>query len=306
MNTEYGIPQHDLDALSGKLTKIAQIDGDFSTAISGLTIYRRSGATLPMPSVYGVGLGITVQGAKRVMLGDQIFDYGAGQSLLTSIDLPVAAYVTHGSTAVPYFGIRIDFEPQAITRYAGEMIFAAPNGIPTARAMSVLALDAEQFDAVSRLIRLLEEPKLIPIIAPLIEQELIARLLMGPHGTTLRHLITIGSPGQQIAKIIAWLKKHCTENILIDDLAEKANMSPSSFRQHFRAFTGMSPLQYSKQLRLQSARQMMIYQDIDANNAAIRSGYESVSQFSREYRRLFGEPPRRDIKRIRESTSTGV
>ncbi|MET3134943.1 AraC-like DNA-binding protein [Oxalobacteraceae bacterium GrIS 1.11] len=306
MNTGHDILRNDLDALSRKLAQIAQTDGDFSTAIPGLMIYRRSAATVPMPSVYGLGLGITVQGAKRVLLGDQVFDYGPGQSLLTSIDLPLAAYVTQGSAAAPYFGIRIDFEPEAITKYAREAIFAAPNSIPTARAMSVLTLDVELLDAVARLTRLLDEPKLIPIIAPLIEQEIIIRLLMGQHGTTLRHLIAMDSPGQQIAKIIAWLKKHCTENILMDDLAEKAHMSPSTFRQHFRAFTGMSPLQYSKQLRLQGARQMMLNQDIDANSAATRSGYESVSQFSREYRRLFGEPPHRDIKRIREILSAGV
>src|SRR5471032_322898 len=152
MNTGYGIPQHDLDVLSRKLTNIAQIDGDFSTAIPGLMVYRRSGATVPMPSVYSLGLGITIQGAKRVMVGDQVFDYGAGQSLLTSIDLPVTAYVTQGNAVAPYLGIRIDFEPQAIARYAGERVFAATNSTPTARAMSVLVLDIEQFDAVARVV----------------------------------------------------------------------------------------------------------------------------------------------------------
>ena len=136
-------------------------------------------------------------------------------------------------------------------------------------------------------------------MAPLIKQEIIVRLLNGGHGPTLRHLITVGSQGQQIARIIAWLKQHYAEEISMDDLADKAHMSPSTFRQHFRAVAGLSPLQYLKHLRLQGARQLMLSEDIDATSAALRVGYESPSQFSREYTRLFGAPPLRDIRRVR-------
>ncbi|HWW06268.1 AraC family transcriptional regulator [Collimonas sp.] len=280
---------------------IAQTDGDYITQIPALTIYRRSAVTDPMQCIYGLGLGITVQGGKRVTLGDEIFDYGPGQSLVTSVDLPVASYVTRATAAEPYLGVRLELEGRAIAQVAAEMDFSAPLKIAATRAMSVVRLDQGLLDALTRLIRLLDEPHLIPLIVPLIQQEIIIRLLNGEHGPTLRHLVTVGSPSQQIAKVIAWLKQHFTDNVPIDDLATKAHMSPSTFRQHFRAVAGMSPLQYLKHLRLQDARQLMLNQDLDASSAALRVGYESPSQFSREYTRLFGAPPLRDIKRLRES-----
>ena len=154
-------------------------------------------------------------------------------------------------------------------------------------------------DALVRLVKLLGEPALVPRLAPLIQQEITVRLLTGPHGPQLRHLVTAGSPGQQIAKAVAWLKQNFVEALNGDDLADRAHMSPSTFRQHFRALTGVSPLQYQKQLRLQEARQLMLNENLDAGSAAGRVGYESASQFSREYSRLFGEPPQRDITRMR-------
>lgn len=150
--------------------------------------------------------------------------------------------------------------------------------------------------------QLLAEPPLTPLLAPLIQQEIVVRLLNGGHGPCLRRLVAASSPSQQIAKVIAWLKQHYTEDVPMDDLAAKAHMSPSTFRQHFRTVAGMSPLQYLKNLRLQDARQLMLNENLDAGSAAVRAGYESASQFGREYSRLFGEPPNRDIKRMREST----
>jgi AraC-like DNA-binding protein len=288
------------DKLLARLVgKIAQTDGDYSTPIPALMIYRRSSATEPMPCIYGLGLGITVQGGKRVTLGDEIYDYGPGQSLVTSVDLPVVSYVTRANPVEPYLGVRLELDARAIAQLAAEMDFSAPLKVTTSRAMSIVTLDDGLQDALTRLIRLLDEPHLIPLIAPLIQQEIIVRLLNGEHGPTLRHLVAVGSPSQQIAKVIAWLKRHFTEDVPMDDLAAKAHMSPSTFRQHFRAVAGMSPLQYLKHLRLQDARQLMLNEDLDASSAAVRVGYESASQFSREYSRLFGEPPQRDIKRMK-------
>src|SRR6476659_1263612 len=161
------------------------------------------------------------------------------------------------------------------------------------------ALDAAVLDALIRLVTLLHEPALAPRLAPLIQQEIIIRLLTGPHGSQLRRLVTAGSPSQQIAKAVAWLKQNFVETLHGDDLADRAHMSPSSFRQHFRALTGVSPLQYQKQLRLQEARQLMLNENFDAGSAGGRVGYESPSQFSREYSRLFGAPPQRDVTRLR-------
>ena len=172
------------------------------------------------------------------------------------------------------------------------------------RSLSIETLDAALLDALVRLLALLGEPAVLPRLAPLIEQEIATRLLVGPHGPYLRQLAAAGSPGRQIAKTVAWLKQHYAQTVDVEELAVRAHMSPSTFRQHFRAITGVSPLQYQKQLRLQEARQLMLNQDLDAGNASGRVGYESASQFSREYSRLFGAPPQRDIRRMRQDQSS--
>lgn len=302
MKTEHKTLQRNNETISKLVESIAQTDGDFATPIPALTIFRRSAVTSPMPCVFGLGLAVAVQGGKRVTLGDKIFDYGPGQSLVTSVDLPVVSYVTRADTVEPYLGLRLDLDARAIAQAAAEMNFPSPLTGGVSRAISVVTLDDGLLDALTRLIRLLSEPQLIPLIAPLIQQEIVVRLLSGEHGPTLRHLVTVGSPSQQIAKVISWLKLHYTENVQINELAAKAHMSPSTFRQHFRVVAGMSPLQYVKNLRLQDARQGMLNEDLDAGSAAVRVGYESASQFSREYTRLFGQPPLRDIKRLREAS----
>ncbi|MFZ6773312.1 AraC family transcriptional regulator N-terminal domain-containing protein [Undibacterium sp. SXout7W] len=299
METELHLPSTNSHILAQLVYRIAQTDGEFTTQIPGLKMYRRSNTTDPMPCIYGLGLGLTVQGGKRVTLGDEIFDYGPGQSLVTSVDLPVVSYVTHANSTHPFLGMGLALDARAIAQIASDMTFSDPLRASASLAISVVTLDEGILDAVIRLVRLLEEPHLIPLIAPLIQQELIVRLLNGGHGPALRHLVVAGSASQQIARVISWLKQHYTENISIDDLATKAHMSASTFRQHFRTVAGMSPLQYLKHLRLQDARQLMLNEDIDASSAAIRVGYESPSQFSREYTRLFGAPPLRDIKRVR-------
>jgi transcriptional regulator GlxA family with amidase domain len=150
-----------------------------------------------------------------------------------------------------------------------------------------------------KLIRLTDEPSLAPFVAPLVQREIVIRLLTGAFGPLLRHVVAVGSPSQQVAKAVNWLKQNFSQVLRVDELAASVHMSPSTFRQHFRNVTGMSPLQYQKQLRLQEARQLMLSQHIDAGSAGVRVGYDSASQFSREYARLFGEPPLRDIQRMR-------
>jgi transcriptional regulator GlxA family with amidase domain len=211
----------------------------------------------------------------------------------------VVSYVTRANAVEPYLGVLLQLDARAIAQLAADTDFSAPLKLAVARAMSVVTLDEGLQDALTRLIRLLNEPQLVALIAPLIQQEIIVRLLTGEHGPTLRHLVAVGSPNQQIAKVIAWVKQHFTDDIPIDELAAKAHMSPSTFRQHFRAVAGMSPLQYLKQLRLQEARQLLLNENLDASTVALRVGYESASQFSREYSRLFGQPPQRDIKRMK-------
>lgn len=289
----------DIDRLTDLIGAIAQSDGDCDTAIPTLKMRRCSSTTEPMPCIYGLGLALIVQGGKRLMLGDEIFDYGPGQTLITTVDMPVVAYVTRASSAEPFLGMWLQLDAPMIAQVAAEMEFATPVQASAGRGISLAALDTGLQEALIRLIRLLDEPSLISSIAPLIQQEIVVRLLSGEHGPSLRRLIAVGSPSQQVAKVVAWLKQHYTENVPMDDLAARAHMSPSTFRQHFRAVVGMSPLQYVKNLRLLDARQLMLNEHLDAGSAATRVGYESASQFSREYSRLFGDPPNRDIKRVR-------
>lgn len=289
------------DDLADLISEIAQTDGDYATPVPELMLYRRSAATDPMPCIYGMGLGMTVRGDKRVTLGSEIYDFRPGQSLVTPTDLPVVTYVTRASVAEPYLGLWLKLDARAIGQLAATMDFATPLTTSSSLGMSIVTPDAGLRRALIQLLRLFREPQLVPLVAPLVQQEIIVRLLTGEHGPALRRLVTAGSPSQQIARVIAWLKQHFTKNFPIDDLATQAHMSPSTFRQHFREVAGMSPLQYLKQLRLQDARQLMLNEDIDAGSAAMRVGYESASQFSREYTRLFGAPPLRDIRRLQAS-----
>ncbi len=289
-----------IDTLAQEIGRIAQIDGEHPTAIPGLTLYRSSIKTEPMPCVYALGLTVVAQGGKQVTLGDQVIDYGPGQSLLTAVDLPVIGQVTRADLAQPFLGLVLTLDTRALLQAVAEMDLPPLPRDAVPRAISRCATEAPLLDALIRLVRLLGEPRLIAHVAPLIRQELMLRLLCGPHGPYLRHLLAAGTPSHQIARAMAWLKQHFTGDVLIDELAARAHMSPSTFRQHFRSLTGMSPLQYQKQLRLQEARQLMLSQDLDAGSTAARVGYESASQFSRDYSRLFGAPPQRDIRRMRQ------
>lgn len=289
------------DGLAAAVAELAQSDGDHQTQIPGLNLYRRSFVTDPLPCIYGLGLGLTVQGRKQVMLGDEVFHFAPGHSLLTTVDLPVTSHVSMASTAEPFLGMILALDAQAILEVAQEMGLPQPPRQLAYRPISLEPIDCALADALTRLLRLAAEPALIATLSPLIRREITIRLLAGPHGLHLRHLVAVGSPSQQIAKSMTWLKLNFHQTLSMDELAAGAHMSPSTFRQHFREIAGMSPLQYQKQLRLQAARQLMLNEKLEASVAGIRVGYESVSQFSREYSRLFGDPPQRDIRRLRMS-----
>ena len=292
--------QEILAILRDRLLKIAMVDGDYKTAIPALSIHRRSTSTDPMPCIYGLGLAITVAGHKQVTVGQEVFNYGAGQALLASVDLPVVSHVTHATAAVPYLGMMLGLNPHLITKVASGM--TTPR-LPKQSNCSPLlkgTLEPALLNALERLVAVLDEPRLLDVVAPLIQQEIIARLLASEHGVQFMALIAGGFPGNQIAQTMAWLKQHYTDPINIEALAGRVHLSASTFRKHFKAVAGMSPLQYLKQLRLQEARQLMLNEGLDAGAAGLRVGYESISQFTREYARLFGEPPLRDIRRLRE------
>jgi len=291
-------------ALAQAIGRVAQTDGDLNTAIPALTLHRREAPTEPLHCIYNLGLGVVAQGGKQVLVGGESIDYGPGQSMLTTIDVPVVSHVTRASVREPFLGVMLTLDARSIVQLASEMDVPGPRRDPPYRSTSFETLDAALLDALIRLVKLLQDSALVSRLAPLVQQEITIRLLTGPHGVQLRRLVSVGSPSQQIAKAVAWLKQNFVEELRGDDLAGRAHMSPSTFRQHFRTLTGLSPLQYQKQLRLQKARQLMLNQDVDAGNAGGLVGYESASQFSREYRRLFGAPPQQDIRRMREGPLT--
>lgn len=254
-----------------------------------------------MPCIYGLGLGLTLQGRKQVLLGEEVYDFSPGMSLLTTVDLAVASHVVEASRDTPFLGMLLTLDPETIIDEAARMDLPPVPKAFAYKPISLEPLDAPLVDALARLFGLLSETRVVGALAPLIRREITVRLLASAHGPHLRHVVTAGTHGQQIARVMAWLKVNFNRTLRMDELAASANMSPSTFRQHFRDVAGMSPLQYQKQLRLQEARQIMLNEHVDASVAGLRVGYESPSQFSREYSRLFGAPPQQDIRRLRVS-----
>lgn len=290
-----------LDRLKSRLLTIAQSDGDYVTAIPAISVHRYSHATDDIPCVYDFGLAITVSGHKQVVAGNMIFNYSAGQALFASIDLPVVSKVIEASNEEPYIGIMLRLDPKLLMQVAAGMSLPQPARGHRNAALTHGVLEDSLLRSVERLVALLEEPELLDVVAPLVIQEVMARLLASELGPHYLQLNANGSPQKNIAECMIWLKQHFDQAIHIDALAERAHMSPSTFRQHFKSVSGLSPLQYLKQLRLQEARQLMLNEGLDAGVAGLQVGYDSVSQFTREYARLFGQPPSRDIKQLREN-----
>jgi AraC-like DNA-binding protein len=288
-----------------KLSEIASVigrhvsrDGFHATSIERLTLARSSTVTMPMPNVYRPQLCFVAQGQKEVVLGDHVFRYAPGRYGVVTYDLPVTGQVIEATPANPYLCLFIDFNPVIL----GELALRVPpppGAVSHPIGKSVAEADTNLLDAVLRLVRLLDDPAALPVLGPLAEQEILYRLLAGPEGARMRHITASQGRASQIGRAIAWIGLHFRERFSIELLAAEVGMSPSSLHEHFRAITALTPLQFQKQLRLQDARSLMLIEGIDIATAAFQVGYESPSQFSREYRRHFGEPPARDIARLR-------
>lgn len=281
------------------IARFAKEDGDHPTAIPGVSVHRRSGTGTKSCGAYKPSLALIAQGAKQVVLGDDIYRYGGADYLLTSIDLPVTTQIVEASEEKPYLSMTFGID----TTRVASLLEHAGGGVPasSARGMTVSSVTAELEDAAIRLLKLLDRPDDIPALLPLIEQEIIYRLLTGPQSARLRQMAVTESQSHQISRACVWLKEHYALPLKIEDLASRVSMSVSSLHHHFKAITAMSPMQYQKQLRLQEARRLMLEDMLDAGSAGHQVGYESQSQFSREYARQFGEPPLRDVGRVRRS-----
>jgi len=307
MNAETHSPDPErnrhLSSLAEAVSRWTNGRNRFDTAIPAMHLSRWERPTEPTSYSLGASICVIAQGAKRVMLGEDAYVYDADHFLVTSVDLPVVAQILDACPERPYLGVILGVDQQMLAQLMvnPDLPGAAPRR--TDRGIGVSRLSLPLLKTMTRLVELLDAPESIPILAPLVKQELFYHLLVGPQGPRLRQMVISGTHGHQIARAIDWLKANFRQPHPIDDLADLANMSRSSFYHHFRSITSLSPLQYRKHLRLQEARRLMVVDRVDASTAATDVGYESPSQFNREYRRLFGRPPARDAANLREPLS---
>ncbi len=299
----------DQDAIGDRCKELAALvtrhtdgkgNGFHKTDIDRLEFQRESSASAALHGVCGPILAILIQGKKQALLGEEIYRYSASQYLVISVDLPLSGFVVEATPDKPYLGFKLSLDPRQLC----DIITAQTSAIASKKENSVRGLfvsnaDAPLLDCALRLTRLLDAPQDIPMLAPMIIREIYYRLLIGEQGEAVRQIATSGSNMQRIAEVLKLIKTDFAKPMRVEDLAAQASMSPSSFYHHFKEVTSMSPLQYQKQLRLLEARRLMLAENSDAANAAYQVGYESPSQFSREYSRMFGAPPIRDIERLR-------
>jgi AraC-like DNA-binding protein len=289
------------EALGKSIARWAAEDGPLVTAIPGLMLSRRSAPTQPMSHMYEPSICFVAQGAKRVLLGDDTYVYDVRHFLITSVDLPTVVQVIKASREKPCLALMLKLDQREMSQLMADSKLPPPHAQEPGRGMAIGEVTLPLLTAFQRLIDLLDEPKDIPILAPIIQREISYRLLVGDQGARLRQMASAGSRSHQIAQAIEWLRSHYAQPLRIDDLAARVHMSTSAFHHHFRQLTARSPLQFQKWLRLNEARRLMLTEHFNAATAAFQVGYESPSQFSREYRRFFDEPPSRDITTLRQS-----
>ncbi|MFF5234997.1 AraC family transcriptional regulator N-terminal domain-containing protein [Dactylosporangium sp. NPDC000521] len=269
---------------------------DLSTSIGEVRIFRADRPHPPVPTTYGKVVALVGQGTKRFALGDRVYDYHAGQYLVASVDMPVTAYFAKASPELPGLGVGLDLHPSAIAEL---LLQAAPGDLPDiGRAappgLAVSTAPAELVEAFVRLLRLLDRPRDISVLAPLIKREIIWRLITGEHGAIVRQFGLPDSSLSHIARAVQWIRDHHAQPFRVQEVAQQAGMSVSAFHRNFHAVTAMSPIQFQKQIRLQRARLLLVADPGDIAAISRHVGYESPAQFSREYRRQFGAPPSRD------------
>ena len=289
-----------LDELRALLARHAR--PDMTTAVEGVLVSKAEHADPPSPSMSGTVLALIAQGAKRIALGDRVYEYRAGQYLLASVDMPITGHFTEASPDRPALGFGLVLHP---TTVAELLLQAAPGDLPpdsgTPSGMAVSDAPDELVDAVIRLLRLLDRPRDLAVLAPLLKREILWRLITGEQGAVVRQLGLADSSLAHVARAVRWIRDHYAQPFRVEDVARLSGMSMSAFYRNFQAVTAMSPIQFQKQIRLQEARLLLATHPNDVTTVGHRVGYDSPSQFSREYRRQFGAPPSQDAARLRGS-----
>jgi AraC-like DNA-binding protein len=285
------------EELTERINRTVSEDGA-KEVLPGFFLARSSRPLQSLNTVYQPAFCFIAQGRKRALLGEEVFRYDPGHYLLFTVDLPLIFQIEKATPDEPYLGLRLDLDPSLVASVLVEADIKIKKGDASTKAMDVHSIDANLLDAVVRLVRLADEPESSTVLAPLIVKEIIYRLLAGGQGARLGHLLQSGDT-QRISRAIGHLREHFDEPLKIDDFARQLGMSVSGFHHHFKSVTAMSPLQFQKQIRLQEARRLMLGEDLDAASAGFRVGYEDPSYFSRDYKKLFGSPPQRDIVSLR-------
>jgi AraC-like DNA-binding protein len=288
--------------LAARVARLAPVDGTHQSAlIPALALSRGSVPTVCLPTVYQPSLAIVVQGRKRAVLNGEVFTYDALNYLVVSVTLPAMGQVLEASAEQPYLSLRLHLDLDEIARLLLQLGDRGPPPAESNRGLFVARMDEPLLDAVLRMVKLLDAPDDVSVLAPVVQREIYYRMLRGELGHRLVDLAQGDAVNHRIVRAIEWLKQRYATPLRIEELAELVHMSPSALHHRFKEVTAMSPLQYQKHLRLHEARRLMFADGVECATAGHRVGYESASQFSREYRRLFGAPPRAEIARLRET-----
>jgi AraC-like DNA-binding protein len=286
------------ERLKTMLYRMIEMDGRMKTPVDGLLLTRWTNTAMTDTCFYAPAVGLIVQGRKESRIGSEVFKYGELDCLVNGVDVPSISKMLEATPEKPLFAVSLDLDRSIATEFAAEIPPAA--GFVDPLGVSIAPVTPRLMDALTRLVELLDRPDLIPLQAPMLVREIITHVLLGPQGASLRKIFTVGSHSNQVAEAIMWLRANYKSTLYVDALADQVGMALSTFHRQFKKVTSISPLQFQKCLRLYEARRLMLTEDMDANNAGREVGYDNSQHFNREYKRMFGEPPLRDIKRLRK------
>ncbi len=298
MNETPSAEQALLEQLTDLISRHAPSAGTHRTIVPALSFLHAADLSEPLESVCKPSLCIVAQGAKASMLAHETYRYDPSTYVVTSVELPIISSIVEASPDLPYLGLKLSFDLDVILDMAKDSRLSPAVPAQTPRGIAVSRMSPELLDAAVRLVRLLDKPEEAPILAPLVIREILYRVLQGEQGALIHSFAVVGSHAHRIAQAIQGILRQYDRPLLIEQLAKSVNMSASAFHNHFKRVTAMSPLQYQKTVRLQQARRFMLTEHMSASDAAFRVGYESPSQFSREYARMYGRPPKLDIQEL--------